>query len=97
MIDFTKPVTTRDGQEVTIYTTNHIGNEPVVGRIGDSRHTNSWRLDGAYAMGSHPWDLVQAPLEFSPKPSGEITPTGVISNTTESEDNLREFYPTLTR
>ena len=62
MIDWTKPVQTRDGRKVMIYCTNAPGMYPVHGRIEGERRASSWTLDGAVIEGSRgPCDLVNVP------------------------------------
>jgi hypothetical protein len=55
-IDFTKPVTTRDGCPVRILCTDRPGEFPVVGLVGEDVY--AWTLDGGFGYGRNsPYDL----------------------------------------
>lgn len=51
-IDFSKPVQTKDGRKVTIFTTQARGDYPVVGQIEGPFSIFSWGPDGKYGLGS---------------------------------------------
>jgi hypothetical protein len=62
MIDFTKPVQTRDGRPVEIITTKGRGHWPVLGYIGDDADVRTWTMDGIFAVtGAHPNNLINVP------------------------------------
>jgi hypothetical protein len=64
MIDYTKPVQTRNGLEVEIITTKGRGDQPVIGYIGKSDVTETWGVDGMYfehGCGESISDLVNVP------------------------------------
>ncbi len=63
MIDFSKPVQTRDGRSVVIYCTDAPGDFPVHGRIEGGALPNSWRLDGLIQTGNRTCgsDIIQTP------------------------------------
>lgn len=44
--DPTKPCWTMDGRAVTLYTTEHPGYLPIVGRIGESNCLSRWSIKG---------------------------------------------------
>lgn len=64
MIDFTKPVQTRDGHRVEIYSTDNGGDYPVHGRIyiveHDEWNVGTWRRNGSWNGSEEPnnFDLV---------------------------------------
>lgn len=66
MIDFTKPVQTRGGKSVRIFTTLADG-QPVVGQIDGSTTINRWDIDGTFGVSRpplqvpHPADLINVP------------------------------------
>ena len=62
-LDFTRPVTTRDGRAVRILCTDAGGHLPVVGLIGSA--VRRWQLDGT-ALDSpykHEDDLINTPVK----------------------------------
>jgi len=62
VLDFTKPVQTKDGRKVRILCTDAPGDYPVVGLLGNTPY--SWTIDGKYNRGLlvHDLrDLVNAP------------------------------------
>jgi hypothetical protein len=61
MIDFTKPVQTRDGDQVTILTLEARSNLPVWGYIGDSVLVSGWRIDGTAPNNCSQYDLINVP------------------------------------
>lgn len=64
MVDFTKPVQTRDGQAVRILCTDGPGHQPVIGLLGGA--LRRWCANGEYYIegtGNRPDDLVNAPEE----------------------------------
>ena len=62
MIDWTKPVQTREGRKVTIYCTDVPGGYPVHGRIDGSDSPLSWTISGRLIDSrSGPDDLVNGP------------------------------------
>ena len=62
MIDWTKPVQTRDGCKVTIYCTDAPGWYPVHGRIEGEERPDAWKWDGSlYAYPGSPGDLINVP------------------------------------
>jgi len=69
MIDFTKPVQTRSGLPVRIFTTDMEAERSVLGciphpNLPDRELVCSWYSDGSYIFGlEHAIDLVQAPEE----------------------------------
>jgi hypothetical protein len=69
-LDLTKPVQTRDGRKVTIYTTEHNSQTgySIVGAILDengSATLRQWRADGLYSPVNSPNDLVNVPTKRS--------------------------------
>lgn len=61
-IDYTKPVTTRNGQKVEIITSNaRCDTWKVMGYVGDSLQVDNWQLDGKYSHTAEEseFDLVQ--------------------------------------
>lgn len=62
VIDFTKPVQTKDGESVEIITTNGRGMYPVLGFIGDNDAPKSFTVDGVYYTGENfSYDLENVP------------------------------------
>jgi hypothetical protein len=61
MIDFTKPIQTRDGHPVEIISTNLRGPHPVIGYVGNSKTFDQWTAEGKYALGAGCFDLVNVP------------------------------------
>ena len=61
MIDFSKPVQTRDGRKVEIITTNGRGLWTVVGYVGNEAITRHWRGDGASFTERQNFDLINVP------------------------------------
>ncbi len=51
MLDFTKPVTTRDGRAVRILCTDGQGRRPVVGFVEGDEYPSTWSKDGTF----HPY------------------------------------------
>jgi hypothetical protein len=64
-LDLSKPVQTRSGMPVTIFST--VGREPypIIGFIGESFEPNSWMKDGTYNHLNTAIDLVNAPTKYS--------------------------------
>ena len=62
MIDFSKPVKTRDGRAVRILCTDAPGGWPVVGIVELFSHPHRWACDGRsyHNVGLSPFDLIQA-------------------------------------
>jgi hypothetical protein len=63
MIDFTKPVQTRDGRKVRILCTDRKDNRPIVGLVpgnGDEQ-IYSWHACGNYVSNEHCLDLINVP------------------------------------
>lgn len=48
MLDFTKPIQTLDGRKVTIFTTQAVGDFPIVGQIEDSNGVFTWSASGKF-------------------------------------------------
>jgi hypothetical protein len=63
MLDRNKPVQTRDGRKVTIYTWDAPSDYPIVGLTEGSRFPDSWRVDGSYHNRDIPSekDLINVP------------------------------------
>ena len=59
MLDLNKPIKTRDGHKVTIYTTKGKGLYSIHGcvHIGKFDYIAAWNLNGEHELGSE-WDLV---------------------------------------
>ncbi|MBB6253037.1 hypothetical protein [Nitrospirillum iridis] len=67
MLDFTKPVQTRDGREVVILSTEAPGICPIVGYLKGEMTLRRWCRGGSYvvdAYAEHPMDLIQVPQPF---------------------------------
>ena len=62
-LDFSKPITTRDGQAVRILCTDGPGERPIVGIVGVS--AKQWGLDGGYVRGmpDHGSNLINPPVK----------------------------------
>jgi hypothetical protein len=59
-------VKTRDGRPVTIYTTEHPGDYPIVGRVGHEIDVRFWARDThCSSYGGHPLDLVPVPRKLT--------------------------------
>jgi hypothetical protein len=68
MVDFTRPVTTRDGRKVRILCTDAKSTHPVVGLVtnsDDDEGTSRWCEDGKWlrATNKSDWDLVNPPVK----------------------------------
>lgn len=63
MLDLNKPIQARNGNKVTILTTEARGPSPIIGYIGQSTSLAMWRADGRwYEDGSESrYDLVNVP------------------------------------
>lgn len=61
MLDFTKPVQTRDGRKVVIYTTEAPGTWPVHGRIEGTMEPWCWGRTGTFGIAPSPCDLINTP------------------------------------
>ena len=86
-LDFSKPVQTRDGRMVEIFSTTAAGDYPVVGQIAGETVIRTWRLDGRF-NGSNPnmkVDLVQAPVKRSINIWLNVFSDGAVSGWTTRE------------
>lgn len=64
MLDRNRPVQTRDGRSVTIYTWDAPGKRPIHGRIEGDTFPTSWDAKGSgdiYSLNNHDFDLVNVP------------------------------------
>ena len=62
MIDYTKPVQTRDGRPVTILSTEGRGQYPVIGYVGKDTAMKKWSAEGNYSTdGDRTLDLINVP------------------------------------
>ena len=59
MIDFDKPVQTRDGRKVRILCTDGPGDTPIIGLVDGNSYPSIWKEGGKHA--SSPTDLVNVP------------------------------------
>jgi len=64
-LDFTKPITTRDGHKVRILCTDWIGNQPVIGLIENNPSPQQWDELGRYFDDGHEshYDLINPPIK----------------------------------
>lgn len=53
-VNLTDKFETMEGKEVTIYSTNHPGKYPVIGRIENGESVFTWTLSGIYYLGCTP-------------------------------------------
>lgn len=63
MIDFTKPIETRDGRTIRILCTNRSGKFPIVGLLDEKEDLLSWHVDGYFYEDKESLlDLVNVPV-----------------------------------
>jgi len=103
MIDFDKPLETRDGRKVRIYASDGAGIYPIHGAIFDDDlggwSFESWEADGKYwdSTEGELWDLVNVKKKYSgwivihKAVSGGYYPSSSIY---ETETICRKFNPT---
>lgn len=80
-LDFTKPVKTRDGRMVEIYTTTANGEYPVVGQVFGETYIRRWELNGLTprSSGNSHLDLVQAPETIAVRAWLNVFPDGNVA------------------
>lgn len=61
MIDFTRPVRTKDGSKVRVLCTDCPGKYPVIGIIEGDNEPRNWTLEGRFHSQEHSWDLENEP------------------------------------
>ena len=76
MIDWNKPVQTRDGRKVRVLCTDGPKSAPVVGLV-DDEYVDRWTLDGSLSVGR--WQ--QHDLINAPEPEQEIVAWAVVTRT----------------
>jgi hypothetical protein len=65
MIDFDKPVQTRDGRRVTILTVEARDKDyPILGYVGEDTDLACWSTEGNRSWGSGCFSLINAPEKF---------------------------------
>lgn len=66
LIDFTKPIRTRDGRAVEILTTKGRGRYPIIGNVEGDDVTISWKMDGSAYHSDMPasTDLINVPQKY---------------------------------
>ena len=96
MIDFTKPVQTRDGRPVEIVMTNLRGLFAVAGYIGTNIDLSRWTCDGKYYLeqGESSLDLINVPepvelwVNLNPRIAGGVYGTRLIADSSARSDRL---------